>query len=335
MPRRAHRWERLNEETESRKVSKAAAYLRLSREDMESSIANQRKIIEEFVKEREDILLIEEFVDQNQSGTNFLRDGFLELRKAIQRQEIDCVIVKDLSRLGRNLGETCDYLEKIFPQLGVRFLSVLDRYDSLEDKWMEEQLLLQLKCLFHDQYAKDVSRKVHSAIEIRQRKGEITGSVPYGYQKTGKSKVEVTKAAKVVELIYQMALLGRGDRAIAEELDRMGVFTPEEFRRNLTKKLFEEREGAEIKKENWHKSKWQVSSVRRILKNRAYTGMLISHQSVSRWYEGERRKPVAKEDWICTESVFPVIISKEVFEAVQKIRCLKKHNLSEKEGRRE
>jgi len=317
MARRAHRQEdgkQMQEKECEKKVSRAGCYVRLSREEKGNSIENQKAVIWEYIRDRTDIQIVREFIDCNKSGTDFQREGFSELIEAIEKKEIDCVIVKDLSRFGRNLDEVSEYLERVFPLLGVRFISVLDGYDSFHFISMEEQFLLQIKNLFHDRYAKDISRKIHSTVELMQKGGEITGSVPYGYRKKGKREIEVTEAAEVVQRIYRLALLGICDRKIADLLSREGFFTPMEYKRNG---LLKGKTGDLVKR-------WQASSVKRILENECYTGKWICHKSVSRWYKGERRMDIAREEWICMEHICPVIITEEVFENVQIIRRLRK-----------
>lgn len=315
MSRRAHRLEYAKQTADKRKVSRAGSYVRLSGQEGGNSLENQRAIIWEYVRGQDDVRIVREFADCGRTGTSFLREGFLELMEAVLKREIDCVIVKDLSRFGRNLNEASEYLERIFPLLGVRFISVLDGYDSQSPGCMEEQFLLQVKNLFHERYAKDISRKIHTTIELMQKKGEITGSVPYGYQRRGKREIEVTEAAEAVQRIYELALLGMSDRKIAGELDREGFFTPMEYKR---RKLLKTAGG------DLPKSKWQASSVGRILENESYTGKRICHKSVSRWYEGERRQSVARNQWICVEKACPMIITEEAFKRVQNIRRLRR-----------
>lgn len=248
-----------------RKKFRAVSYVRLSGVDKGDSIAHQKAIIREYVRAQEDIQIVLELEDCHRSGTHFHRAGFLDLMQAIEKREVDCVIVKDLSRFGRNLHEVSEYLELVFPRLGVRFISILDGYDSEKRGCFGEGLLLQVKCLLYERYAKDISRKIHTTVELIQKRGEIVGSVPYGYRKVEKNVITVTEAEQGVRLIFQLALSGMSNREIAAELDRLGYATPSEYRR----------EGILRKKDGWNKdgwkerkkSQWQASSVGRILAN--------------------------------------------------------------------
>lgn len=307
MARRANRQDRIDKKE---KVSRAASYVRLSRIEKGNEIIHQKAIIREYVKAQKDIQIVLEIEDCNQSGTNFSRKGFDALIKAIEKQEVDCVIVKDLSRFGRNLQEVSEYLEQVFPRLGVRFISVLDGYDSKKEGYLEELLLLQVKCLFHERYAKDISRKIHTTLELMKNRGDFVGSVPYGYCKGKQGTVVVTGAAEGVQRIYQLALAGMSDKAIAAELDELGYATPLEY----------QKDGILQKKKKGESRRWQPSSVKRILENKVYTGKQICHKSEQYFYKGEKRKKVEQDQWICVENKYPAIITEEIFRRVQRIR---------------
>ena len=239
---------------EGERKRKAAAYVRLSKKDKGDSIAYQKALIREYVNKQDDIQLVLEFEDCNRTGTNFCRAGFLALLEAVKKQEVDCIIVKDLSRFGRNMQEVCEYLELIFPQMGIRFISILDGYDSADPDWIKDTFFLQIHCLFYERYAKDISRKIHTTIELMQNRGEVVGSVPYGYKRVEKGSIEVTEAAKVVQLIYRLAWIGMGNRAIAFELDKLGYTTPLKYKQTGI-----------LKQESDFIDRWQSSSVGRIL----------------------------------------------------------------------
>lgn len=297
------------DEMVERKNYRAASYIRLSGRDSRDSMAHQKAVIWEYVKKQTDIQIVAEFEDCNRSGTNFCRTGFISLMAAVERREVDCVIVKDLSRFGRNLQEVSEYLELVFPRLGVRFLSISDQYDSENPMCLGETFFLPIRCLLDERYAKDISRKVSATVELMQKNGRVFGSVPYGYQRE-KNEVKVTEASKVVQQIYQMALTGVGNRGIASELDRWGYTTPLEYQR--TKVLVK---GGESSKELW-----QTSSVERILKNIAYTGMGVCHKSKQCFYKEEKRRKIAEEEWIYIDHAYPEIITRDIFERVQEIR---------------
>lgn len=255
MARKAQRAYQLEEKSDKRKKSRAVSYTRLSKIEKRDSIVHQKAIIREYAQRQADIQLVLELEDCNRSGTNFNREGFQKLIKAIERQEVDCVIVKDLSRLGRNMEEVSKYLEWIFPRLGIRFISILDGYDSEQIGSFDELFLLQLKCLLHESYAKDISRKIHASVELLQRRGEWIGSVPYGYRQARKGEIVTTEAAEIVQWIYQLALEGETNRRIAACLDQIGCATPREYQK--TGILYSIDKGKE--------QQWSACSVGRIL----------------------------------------------------------------------
>lgn len=331
MARKAHRQGDKIEGTKGdevrsiRKKSRAASYSRLSGREKGDSIAHQKAVIREYVKEQEDIQIVLELEDCNRSGTNFCRPGFLALIEAIKKGNIDCVIVKDLSRFGRNLHEVSEYLELIFPRLGVRLISVLDGYDSENPDCLNEMFLLQMKCLIHERYAKDISLKIHTTVELMQNNGRIFGSVPYGYRREGREGIIVTEAAEGVRLIYQLALTGMGNQAVASELNRQGYATPLEYRRTGILRKEERLEKlclteCDVEKRDITGSRWQGSSVGRILENVAYIGRRVCHRSTQCFYRGEKRQNVEREHWIYLDHAYPAIIEKDSFERVQKMR---------------
>ena len=158
----------------------AADYLRLSREDgdkLESdSIRNQRSLINDFVKQHPDITLVDEYIDDGYSGTNFERPAFKRLLEDVKKKKINCIIVKDLSRLGRNYIETGRYLEKIFPFLGVRFIAITDHYDSAAESDDADQIIVPFKNLINDAYCRDISIKIRSQLDVKRKNGQFIGS---------------------------------------------------------------------------------------------------------------------------------------------------------------
>lgn len=170
-------------------MSKACMYLRLSRDDgdtMESnSIGNQRELIRTYA-EKEEITILKEFVDDGVSGATFKRAAFERMLKALEDGTYDTVIVKDLSRFGRDYIESGRYLQKVFPELGVRFISVNDNYDSEKSDVSDTHLILPIKNFINDSYCRDISTKVRSSLETKKRKGEFIGAfAPFGYKSVG------------------------------------------------------------------------------------------------------------------------------------------------------
>lgn len=175
------------------KIYKAAIYVRLSKEDGDvsdaskaesNSISNQKELIKDFLKDKQDIVIVSERVDDGYSGVNFERPAFQLMLEDIKQGKVDCVVVKDLSRFGRNYIESGRYIEKIFPMLGVRFIAINDNYDSLTGKSQTDEIVIPFKNLINDAYCRDISIKIRSHLDVKRRKGEFIGSFTiYGYAK--------------------------------------------------------------------------------------------------------------------------------------------------------
>ena len=222
----------------------AAIYLRLSKEDGDLSTVG--------------------FCDDGFTGTNFDRPDFQKMMEKIKQREINCIIVKDLSRFGRDYIESGRYLEKIFPHLGVRFIAINDNYDSAQKEQAGNEIILPFKNLINDSYARDISIKVRSNLDIKRRNGEFVGThVIYGYQRSeeDKHRLEIDKtAAAVVQRIFQMKVDGRSPGQIAKQLNEEGVPSPLEYKRLC---------GAKLKTsfKQQAKSEWSHVAVYRILQD--------------------------------------------------------------------
>lgn len=179
---------------EKNKDIRAAAYLRLSIEDGDkaesNSIGNQRELIRDFAAERPGLHLIEEYADDGYTGTNFERPGFKRMMEDIKSGKINCIIVKDLSRLGRNYIEMGKYLEQIFPMMGIRFIAINDNYDNANTESSDsDSIVVPFKNLLNDSYCRDISIKVRSQLDMKRRKGEFIGGYAiYGYCKDKRNK---------------------------------------------------------------------------------------------------------------------------------------------------
>ena len=177
----------------TQKIYHAAIYVRLSKEDGDvaaagkaesNSISNQKNLIKEFLKGREDIEVVSERVDDGYSGSDFERPAFQMMLEDIKRGVVDCVVVKDLSRFGREYIDSGMYIERLFPALGVRFIAVNDGYDSLNRKDSSDDIIIPFKNLINDAYCRDISVRIRSHLEVKRRNGEFIGSfAAYGYQK--------------------------------------------------------------------------------------------------------------------------------------------------------
>ena len=253
---------------------RAFAYLRLSREDGDkeesNSIANQRQFIMDYVSRQDDIVLMREYCDDGFTGTNFERPRFRMMMSAIERGEADCVIVKDLSRFGRDYIDSGKYIQKIFPMLGVRFIAINDNVDSGRSD-RSDDLIIPFKNLINDSYCRDLSLKLRGQFRVQRKKGEYIGAyVFFGYvkSKTDRHKLEIDPfAADVVREIFQMKLKGNSQQQIADDLNAKGIPAPAEYKKLCGLKYQSGfQQGAE--------SCWTAVAVTRILTNRIYTGCL-------------------------------------------------------------
>lgn len=310
----------------------AAIYLRLSNDDGDKaesdSIRNQRSLLQDFVSKHSELSLIEEYVDDGYSGANFERPAFQRMMEDVRNHKINCIIVKDLSRLGRNYIETGRYLEKIFPVLGVRFIAVNDHYDSADTKNDADQIIVPFKNLINDAYCRDISMKIRSQLEIKRKKGEFTGSyASYGYAKDPVDKNHLVideYAAEIVRFIFNMKMDGYSADRIAMKLNEMGVLTPMEYKRSCG---FNYTCGFRSYKD----AKWCATSVLRILKNELYVGTMVQGKTRKINYKVKACMDVRPEEWVKVEGTHEPIVSKEIFECVQNLMKLDTRTSPEEE----
>lgn len=300
-------------ENMNNKIFRTAAYVRLSREDGDKeesdSVGNQRKLLLDYIDKAEDLELFDIYIDDGYTGTNFKRPSFQKMISDIESGYVNCVIVKDLSRFGRDYIETGRYLERYFPDLEVRFISISDNIDSLKQTY---DILLPIKNIFNEQYARDISKKVHTAIKTKQKAGEFIGAfTSYGYRKspTNKNKLIIDDyAANIVRRIFSLYIQGYGKLSIAKMLNEEGVLSPAEYKKN---------NGENYK--NFNKldntSYWTYSTIDKILKREIYTGTMV--QGTRYQHMRSKQKMLDKEKWIVVENTHEPIIDKETWKKAQ------------------
>ncbi len=301
---------------------RAAGYLRLSRDDGDKaesdSIKNQRLIINDYAKSH-GFTIDEEFSDDGYSGTNFERPGFKRLMAKINEGDINCIIVKDLSRLGRNYIEMGRLMTKIFPTLGIRLISVVDNYDSISEDSKTDQLIIPFKNLINDAYCRDMSMKVRSQLDVKRKKGMFIGSfAAYGYMKDEKDHNHLIideAAAKVVEMIFNLRLDGYSADEIAKKLNQYAIVTPTEYKRMHGMNYY-----CGLKASI--KSIWQPNTVRMILNNRLYTGCIVQGKTKKVNYKIRKSVKLPREQWIVVPYMHDPIISENVFEEVRRLENL-------------
>lgn len=216
------------------KTYRTAIYVRLSyegeRKIEQESVENQVAFLKAFVDGAADLTLLDKYIDRGVSGANFDRPDFNRMMNDMKAGKLDCIVVKDLSRLGRNYLEAVDYIDKIFPFFGVRFIAVTDNYDSLTSEPTEDGLIIPLKNLINEAYAKDISRKIRSSIDNMYRDGiMVVSSIAYGYLKDpdGDHQIMIDEvAAPVVRRIFDEYIGGKGVSSIAKGLNEDGISSP-------------------------------------------------------------------------------------------------------------
>ena len=300
-------------------VYKAAAYLRLSREDEGSgesnSITNQRELIKNFAEGRKDLEIVAEFTDDGYSGSNFDRPGFQAMMDAIGEGEIDCIVVKDLSRFGRNYVEVGRLCDRILPALNVRFLALTDHYDSLNEQ-ESDQLLVPFKNLINDAYCRDISLKIRSQLEVLRKNGEFVGSYAvFGYMKSDTDRHQLVVdpyAADVVRVIYNLKIGGMSNSNIAKKLDSYGIMPPLAYKRYIGINYNGGFRSAED-------AGWSKKAVERILKDEIYTGTMVQGKTKKVNHRVKQSVKVPEEEWARVEGTHEAIIDREDFELVQEI----------------
>lgn len=292
-----------------------AAYIRLSREDGDKaesdSIGNQRKLISNYLRNKEEFILYDSYVDDGYTGTNFKRPAFQRMIEDIEAGEVNCVMVKDLSRFGRDYIDTGKFLERYFPDNDVRFIAITDNIDSMKQAY---DMLLPIKNIFNEQYARDISKKVHSAMRAKQKAGEFIGAfASYGYRKNPVNKnglVVDEYAAGIVRRVFQLYIRGYGKQRIAGILNEEGIVCPSEYKRlngenyrncnRLSKNVY-----------------WTYSTIHHILKNEMYCGNMVQHRTCQHMHGKVRAQE--KEDWIVIKGTHEAIIDEETWEIAQKL----------------
>ena len=301
------------------KVFKTGLYVRLSIEDVRDrkdsdSIENQTYLLKQFVEERPFLQIYSIYTDNGEKGTNFDRPEFNRLMDDVKAGRVNCIVVKDLSRFGRDYLETGNYLEKIFPFLGVRFISINDNYDSFNPENSNEGLIISLKNLLNDVYTKDISKKIISTFRERQSKGEFLGAhVPYGYSRPddGTYKLVVDEeAALVIRQIYQWKVEGLSDTIIARRLNDMGIPSPSKYKYLK----------GEWKNARYNNNIWQRQAIKAITENEVYLGHKIYGKIQASLYEGKRKSRVPRDEWTIIENDHEPIIDQETFDIVHATR---------------
>ena len=324
------------EEKNNAKIFYAGIYLRLSIDSDytgSDSLENQRKLAKEYADQSPELVIAKEYIDDGKTGTNFKRPAFARMISDLKQGIINCIIVKDLSRFGREYIEAGNYIEKVFPFLQARFISIVDKYDSEDPNCDRELLFISLKNLMHEMYARDISKKVGSIILMKQEKGIFyrSSTIPYGYQMNpaGENYVIDEAASIIVKQIFTQYSQGMSKYAISQMLYEKGVLTPAQYRKT----------GRIYKNSSNEANIWQISTIDRILKNPVYIGNLIRHKTKQSFFDGKKAIAVPEKEWVVTAGNHEGIVTESLFlnvqDRLQKIRAeyieYRKHSDSVKE----
>ena len=292
-----------------------AVYARLSIEDTRDgeggSLDDQICLVKKFVSEKPYLKLTKVYSDNGQTGTNFDRPDFERLMEDVRKGQINCIVVKDLSRFARNYIEADTYIENVFPFLGVRFISIGDNFDSFDPHYTGEELMVALKNLMNDVYARDISQKCKTALKNKMNKGEFIGSfAPFGYAKSPENKNQLVideEAASIVRNMFRWKLEGCSLSGIARKINELGVPIPSVYCRQK----FPCKSKKPLRDTGWH-----GSVVRNMLCNVVYLGHMVNGMSQTRPELGYATERVSREQWVVVENTHEPIISQQDFDAV-------------------
>lgn len=303
----------------------AALYLRLSRDDEDidgsaktesNSISSQRELLRNYVKSQTDIQIFDIYVDDGYSGSNFDRPEFKRMTTDIESGKVNCVIVKDLSRFGREYIEAGRFIQKIYPALNVRFIAVTDNYDSITADTTESSLVVPIKNFVNDSYCRDISNKVRSHQRIKREKGAFIGAfAPYGYKKDPENKNSLIideYAADVVRKIFYWKIEGLSLGAIAGKLNTFHILCPREYKQSQ----------GENYNSGFHCAGtpvWSAVQIKRILTNEVYIGNMVQGKQERISYKVKKRLNKPEQEWTKVEKTHAGIIKESDFAVVQRL----------------
>ena len=306
------------------KVYRAGLYARISveteRKREADTIGNQLQLLKDYVSEHSDLTVFDIYSDDDISGTDFIRPEFSRMMNDLRDGKIDCIIVKDLSRLGRNYLESGEYIEMVFPFFRCRFISVTDRFDT---KYQQADISVQLKNMANEMYAKDISRKICSTMRTIQDQGKFAGSrAPYGYRLDPADKHHLIideETAPIVKQLFELLAEGNTVHYVAITMNARGIPSPG--------RLLYERGIATT--DHFKNSKWYMQTVRRILQDEIYLGWMVSGKFRSTYHSTGKKgsQPVPREEWIVTKGTHEPIVTEELFNKVQEyfVRMKEEH----------
>ena len=304
-------------------------YIRLSQEDKDKkyesdseSVINQKELLRDYVKNN-NFNLVKEYVDDGYSGTDFERPGFQSMLEDINNKKINCVIVKDLSRLGRDHVMTGYYIETFFPENNIRFISILESYDSFKNQASNDSSTFIIAC--NDYYSKQNSIKIRNVLNDKRKNGKFIGSQPcYGYMRDPLDKghlIPNPETAPIVKKIFKWRAEGIGPTEIATRLNDMNVPTPAGYKKtNYSSRLID-------------RDSWNISTVKKILSNRIHTGDMVQHTQTKVNYKSKKKITLDESLWVIVEDTHEPLVDKETFKYVNSIGKRKTRNYNLKTER--
>ncbi|MBE6156119.1 MAG: hypothetical protein E7161_00015 [Firmicutes bacterium] len=297
-------------------------YIRLSQEDKDKkyesdseSVINQKDLLRSYVKNN-NFNLCGEYVDDGYSGTNFDRPGFQKMLEDIKQKKINCVVVKDLSRFGRDHVMTGYYIETFFPENNIRFISILESYDSFKNQASNDSSTFIIAC--NDYYSKQNSIKIRNVLNDKRKNGKFIGSQPcYGYMRDPLDKghlIPNPETAPIVKNIFKWRVEGIGPTEIATRLNDMNVPTPAGYKKtNYSSRLID-------------RDSWNISTVKKILSNRIYTGDMVQHTQTKVNYKSKKKITLDESLWVIVEDTHEPLVDKETFKYVNSLGKRKTRN---------
>ena len=292
----------------SKDIYKAGAYIRLSREDgnkyeESNSLKNQREIIKQYLENVDDISIYDYYADDGKTGTNFDRPGFQRMIKDMYDNKINCVIVKDLSRFGRNYIEVGRYIDYIFPSMNIRFISINDYIDNVKNPDSISNVIVPFKNLMNDEYCRDIAKKIKKVKEVQRLNGELTsGLAPYGYLVKDKKYIIDEEASAVVKKIFDLYLGGLSTSKIAYKLNDEKIDSPKVHLNKLKNK-----------KDINNNIYWCTSKLNKILKCRNYIGELIQGKTTTLSNKVKVSTKVDEDNWVVIKKHHEPIIDIDTF----------------------
>ena len=315
------------------RIYNTAGYCRLSIEDSghpgADTLSVQEELVGRFIESQPDMRFCGQYSDNGHTGTNFERPAFESLMAAVKTGKIDCIVVKDLSRFGRNYLETGNYLEHVFPFLDVRFVAVNDNFDTLTAQRSSDGYIVPLKNIVNEVFSKDISRKIIPALNAMREKGQFTGSyAPYGYRlcKDDCHRLEPDEeTSEIVKEIFQLRVEGVSLHEIVYRLNQRGTPSPARMRYLR----------GESKSERSARAKWGISAIKLILSQEVYLGHMVQGRKRSCLYQGQKQINVPKEEWCIVRNTHTPVIDEATFAAVQQLTAERRSAYNEKQGNRD